>query len=145
MQKVDVQLFNSFPEILSNVAGEVSFKFDNYQPNTSGKLYTFYNNPRENGYLEPGDTVICQVKNTMAVGVVRAMCVDDITDREFFIATLKRSEKVRNCYRLILAKVSTETLGMQFKFKHNYERRKLENETKPKIDWDAFNHAIDDH
>ena len=142
MQKVDVQLFNEFPEILSSVNGDIKFVFNNKQPNTSGKLYTFYSNDTINIECEPGSVVICQVKNTMAVGVVRAVS-DDVTEEEFLEATIERSEKVKNGYRLILAVVDVETLSVQMRFKHLYEKKKLEEEAKPKINQKAFRYAID--
>jgi len=142
MQKVDVQLFNEFPEIFSSANGDVQFVFNNKQPNTSGKLYTFYSNDAMQPECEPGSVVLCQVKNTMAVGVVRAVS-DDVTEEEFFEATIERSEKVKNGYRLILAVVDVETLSVQMRFKHLYEKKKLEEEAKPKINQKAFRYAID--
>ena len=140
MQKVNVALYSKFPEILSDIKGNIAFDFSDCP--TNHKAYTFYSCTRCVGVLQPDDAVICQVNNTMTVG--RVIEVLDMTTQEAFLrASLARNKKVKNGYRLVLSKIHIEDLSMQQDFKHKYEAAVREVENTSNINEVAFKLALD--
>lgn len=140
MQKVNVVLYSAFPEILSNINGVISFDFEKCP--TNHKTYTFYSCPECNGVLEAGDAVICQTNNTMTFGIVVEV-ISTCSREEFFRASIIRSKKIKNGYRLVLAKIRLIDLMEQLKFKHDYEANVRKLESAPPINELAFKMTLD--
>lgn len=140
MQKVNVVLYSAFPEILSDINGVISFDFEKCP--TNHKTYKFYSCPEYNGVLEAGDAVICQTNNTMTFGIVVEV-ISTCSREEFFRASIIRSNKVKNGYRLVLARISFVDLMEQLKFKHVYEANVRKLESTPPINELAFKMTLD--
>lgn len=140
MQKVNVVLYSAFPEILSNINGVISLDFTKCP--TNHKTYTFYSCSDCNGILEAGDSVICQTNNTMTLGVVVEV-ISACSREEFFRASIIRSKKVKNGYRLVLAKIHLVDLTEQLEFKHAYEANVRKLESIPTINEMAFKMTLD--
>lgn len=140
MQKVNVVLYSSFPEILSNIKGAISLDFEKCP--TNHKAYTFYSCPDCNGMLEVGDAVICQTNNSMTFGVVVEV-ISVCTREDFFRASLVRSLKVKNGYRLVLSRIHMADLIDQLTFKHEYEANVKKLESEQRINERAFKMTID--
>lgn len=115
MYLVSIVIFNEFPLFTSDDNGKLTIE----EPlDKSDRFYYFYSHIP----LNKDDYVIAQVGSTFAVGKVNCILSDTVTQEDFYAATLCRSEKVKNGYRLIVAKFDLDSLQKQYEFKCMYSR-----------------------